>query len=379
MMLKKHNNSLIIKLLSFVIFLYLLMFNVVQAERIERQKIKALYIPLADHYAAILAYERYRNKMKYADFELLKMKNLDFLRAYFNSGKADMAYIQSPLAMDMYQKKPNFRWIGLMHRDGSALAVNKYLSHRINLRKNRIDRKPTSELALLLQDDYKKTDETTLITVPHLLSTHTVVLYRYLKENNVNMTVVKHCYAAVFALSLSPAQSPAFIKSQDVRKLPAAFEQSLPWADIVETGGYGEIAWYSKDVMKWKNGHIGAIAVATDKAIAEKFEATKEVMTYIKIAAQDIELARHEDGRDFDEIVNILHNHLPEHSKKAIRASLDHAIHVINYSHLDIDKGGLKQIQDYAIEAGILTKPINIEEFADERFNTPLMDIHDEN
>jgi NitT/TauT family transport system substrate-binding protein len=91
------------------------MLNAAQADQIERQKIKALYIPLADHYAALVAYERYRDEMIYADFEIIQMKNWDLLRAYFKSGEADMAYVMSPLAMDMYRGSPNFRWIGLMH------------------------------------------------------------------------------------------------------------------------------------------------------------------------------------------------------------------------------------------------------------------------
>ena len=76
--------------------------------------IKALYIPLADHYAGLVAYERYRDKMQYADFQLEQMKNWDLLRAYFQSGEIDMVYVRTPLAISMFQEKPHFHWIGLM-------------------------------------------------------------------------------------------------------------------------------------------------------------------------------------------------------------------------------------------------------------------------
>ncbi|MEZ0185857.1 MAG: hypothetical protein AB9Q23_05660 [Candidatus Reddybacter sp.] len=68
-----------------------------------RQTIKALYIPLADHYAAIVAYERYREQMQYADFQIEQMGNWYLLRTYFQSGEADMAYVMTPLAIEMYQ------------------------------------------------------------------------------------------------------------------------------------------------------------------------------------------------------------------------------------------------------------------------------------
>ncbi|MBV1927919.1 MAG: hypothetical protein KUG81_00185 [Gammaproteobacteria bacterium] len=89
-----------------------------------RQAIKALYIPLADHYAAIVAYERYREQMQYTDFQIKEMGSWNLLRAYFQSGDADTADVMSPLARDMYQQEENYRWIGLMHRDGNTLAVN---------------------------------------------------------------------------------------------------------------------------------------------------------------------------------------------------------------------------------------------------------------
>ena len=56
-------------------------------------RVLALYIPLADHYAALVAFERYRDQMQYADFQIEKMPNRDLLRAKFRSGQAEMAFV----------------------------------------------------------------------------------------------------------------------------------------------------------------------------------------------------------------------------------------------------------------------------------------------
>ncbi|RLA38782.1 MAG: nitrate ABC transporter substrate-binding protein, partial [Gammaproteobacteria bacterium] len=132
-----------------------------------RQTIKALYIPLADHYAAIVAYERYREQMQYADFQIEQMGNWNLLRAYFQSGDADMAYVMTPLALDMYQQEPNFRWIGLMHRDGNALAINTLIKNQLEqfplLRK---DRKPGLELATVLKRFHEQRKVPTVVGVP---------------------------------------------------------------------------------------------------------------------------------------------------------------------------------------------------------------------
>ncbi len=338
-----------------------------------KHSIKALYIPLADHYAALVAYERYRMQMKHADFQIEQMKNWDLLRAYFQSGEVDMAFVMSPLAMDMYNENPHFKWIGLMHRDGNALAINDLLNQQVNLPTHRKDRKPDNKVATALTNVYKKTGRATEIGMPHLLSTHTVVLYRYLKTYDLKMSLVPNTNAEVLAIAVPPPKSPVFIKSKSGRAQAAAFEQSLPWADVVETGGFGHVAWYSKDVMPWPHGHVECITLATRKAIKNKFKATQEVMAYLQKAGQDIEQARDEGGEKLEAIVKIIRKHIPAHNRQAIIASLDPELKVINYQHLNVDKDGLKQIMDLAVEGGILKKPVDIDAFADTRFSVKPM------
>ncbi|VAX08404.1 ABC transporter, substrate-binding protein (cluster 10, nitrate/sulfonate/bicarbonate) [hydrothermal vent metagenome] len=338
-----------------------------------KQTIKALYIPLADHYAALVAYERYRKQMKYADFQIEKMKNWDLLRAYFQSGEVEMAFVMSPLAMDMYNEKPHFKWIGLMHRDGNALAINDLLNQLVKLPPLRKNRKPDEKVANALRYVYQKTRRPTEIGMPHLLATHTVVLYRYLKKYGLKMSISPNTDAEVLAIATPPPKSPVFIKSKSARAQAAAFEQSLPWADVVETGGFGHVAWYSKDVMPWPHGHIECIALASNLAIKNKFKATQEVMAYLQKAGADIEQARNEGGDKLEAIVRIIRKHIPAHNRKAIIASLDPKLKVINYQYLNVDKKGLKQIMDLAVEGGILKKPVDIEAFADTRFSVKPM------
>ena len=337
----------------------------------EKKIIKALYIPLADHYAALVAYEKYRKKMKYADFRIEQMKNWNLLRSYFQTGEVDMAYVMSPLAMDMYRENPHFRWIGLMHRDGNALAINDLINSIVQLPARRKDRKPDSKVADALKMARKVNNRPTEIGMPHLLATHTVILYRYLKEHGASLGLRQQSKADVLAIAVPPPQAPAFIKSKSNRARPAAFEQSLPWADVVETGGFGHVAWYSKDVMPWPNGHVECIALATDQAIKNKFNAVKEVIFYIHKAGEDIEKARQSGGNALLEIVNIIRKHIPAHTREAIIASLNPELRVINYQHLNVDKPGLKQIMDFAVEGGILKEKINIDDFADTRFDIP--------
>lgn len=337
-----------------------------------RTKIHALYIPLADHYAGIVAYEKYRDKMKKADYTIERMPNWNELRAYFMSGEVDLAYAMAPLAMDMFKEAPIFRWVSLLHRDGSALAVNDILKADMNLAKKRVDRKPTPDAANAFVKARERSGKVVKIGVPSLLSTHSVILYRYLKENGKTLGIGFGPYKDAVIIAVPPPKAPLYIKKNSARGVGAAFEQSLPWADVVETGGFGHVVWYSKDVMPWPKGHVECIVLANDEAIKNKNEAVREVIYYIHKAGQDIEAARKTGGKAMIEISDMVRKHVPEHNEEAIAQSLRIDLNVINYKYLNIDKPGLKQIMDYAVEGGILKRAVDIEAFSDGSFSTDI-------
>ena len=339
-----------------------------------KQVIKAAYIPLADHYAGIIAYEKYRDNMKHADYQIERMRSWPLLRAYFMSDEADVAFVMCPLAMDMFLEKPSFRWVGLMHRDGNALAINDRINAYVNLPAMRIDRKPDAKVATAFASAKNELGRPTECGVPHLLATHTVVLYKYWKDHGMTLGIGRGRDKDVVAIEVPPPKSPAFLKKSNSRGIPASFEQSLPWADVVETQSFGHVAWYSKDVMPWANGHVECITLASDECIKNKREALQEVIYYIHKAGQDIEAARIEGGPAMKAIADMIRRHIPEHNEEAIIQSLRSDLMVINYKHLNVDKAGLKQIMDLAVEGGILASPVKIDAFADMRFATEITD-----
>lgn len=338
----------------------------------KKKTIHAIYIPLADHYAGVVAYEKYKNEMKKANYKIERMKSLPLLRAYFMSGEVDMAYIVCPMAMDMFAERPDFRWVSLLHRDGNALAINDLMNADVNLPKKRIDRKPDHKVAEAFAAMKKRSGQPVECGVPSFLATHTVVLYKYLSDHGRKMNLGVGTDKDVLAIEVSPPKSPAFLKKNNSRNMPACFEQSLPWADVVETKGFGHVAWYSKDVMPWPKGHVECIAIATDRCIKEKTEALREVIYYLHKAGINIETARRTGGNDMIEISDMIRRHIPEHNEKAIIQSLRPDLNVINYFNLNVDKAGLKQIMDYAVESRILKKQIDIDAFADVSFSTKI-------
>lgn len=335
---------------------------------VAKEKIHTLYIPLADHYPAIVAHHKYKDKMKEADYSVEMMKSWPALSGKFMSGQADVALILSPMAMNMFAKKPNFKWVSLVHRDGNALAANDVFLKDIPLADNRADRKPSADFANAASKWVGAKGKPSISGVPSLESTHAVILYKYLKDHGKTMAIGKG-KGDVLVKAVAPPKSPAYIQNQGKRGMAATFEQSLPWADIVESNGYGKVVWYSKDVIPWPKGHVECIIIASDNAIKNKSAALKEVIHYMHQAGKDLHNAMHSDS--LDEIAGIINsNYIKLHKPEVIKASLDKKLSVINYVNLNNDEAGLKMIMDLAVESGIMPKAIDIGQFADNSFSS---------
>lgn len=340
----------------------------------DRQIIKAVGIPSADHYPGVVAFEKYRDEMKYADYQLELLPGPKLVRAYFRSGpESDIAFNVCPMVMDMFAQKPDFRWVSLIHRDGNALAVNEMLNKVVKVEKYRKMRKPDSRVADAFAAIKKDTGRPVECAIPSPLSTHTTVLYKYLRDHNASLGFGREKNIDVVLKVVKPPKSPAYLKKKSSRGVAAAFEQSLPWAELVETGGFGHVAWYSKDVMDHPKGHVECIIIAKDEAIQNKREALREVIYFIHKAGQDIEIAKKNGGSQLEEIVTMIRKHIPKHSAQAITQSLRADLNVINYSNLNVDsnsKTSFKHIMELAFEAGFISEKIDIEALADESFAT---------
>jgi NitT/TauT family transport system substrate-binding protein len=337
-----------------------------------KDKIHALYIPLADHYAAaVVAHAKYAPHMKKADYHVEMMKSWPSLRGKFSAGQADVAFVMCPMAMDMFAEKPACRFVSLAHRDGNALAVNEIFAQKLRLPADRHSRKPNADIAEAMAAWKQEHGTPSICGVPSLHATHAVVLYKYLKDHGKTLALGEG-EGDVVAQAVAPPNAPVFLQQQAKEGKAASFEQSLPWADVVETEGYGKVVWYSKDVLKWPLGHVECIILASDTAIKQKRDALQEVITSIHQAGRDIDAARAKGGQALEEVAQLVHTYIPAHTVKAVMESLRTDLAVINYANMNVDKAGLKYIMDLAVEGKILKQGIDIDAFTDASFATDI-------
>ncbi len=358
--------------------LFLLLSLLIRADAYaERQRIQAIGIPLADHYSGIVAYEKYRQQMQYADYQIKLLPGPELVRSYFNSEPdADIAFLVAPMVMDMFAENPNFRWVSLIHRDGTALAINDLLNRYVDLPFDRTERLPDEKIAQAIRVFKKEFGRPVEIAIPSFLATHTTILYKYLKDQKMTFGYNRSDDVDVVLQRVKPPQSPLFLRKKSSRAQSAAFVQSLPWAEVVESNGFGVVGWYSKDVMHHEKGHVECIVIAKDKSIREKQQALQEVIKYIHLAGHDIESARRNGGKEMDEIIQMVRKHIPAHSKEAIIQSLRAEFNVINYNNLNVDdnaKSSFREIMNLAFEAGFIKQKIDINALVDDNFSTHII------
>ncbi len=364
--------SRFLSLITAVSFLLLLSCVSVVAGKVP---ITAVGLPLADHYAAIVAYEKYHDQMQEVDFHFKILPGPELVRAAFLSDSSiDVAFNVAPMVLDMFAQTPTFKWVSLVHRDGNALAINLTLLKELQLPSDKRSRLPDAKLASAIRSYKQNHGGPVRIAIPSKLSTHSAILYKYLRDQGLSFGFQRSDNVDVLLEIVKPPNALTFLKKQDARARAAAFEQSLPWPELSESANNGRIAWYSKDVMSHDKGHVECIAIAKNETIRNKRAALAEVITYLHRAGEDIEIARRQGGGPLDEIVTLIQRHIPAHSRDAILQSLRDDLYTINYLNLNIDenaKQSMLNIMELSLEAGFLAQQVDLDQLVDESFNSP--------
>jgi NitT/TauT family transport system substrate-binding protein len=170
----------------------------------------------------------------------------------------------------------------------------------------------------------------------------------------------------------APTRMLEYLAREQARGEPVATLHSMPWPFMAEQAGRGRIVWFSRDVISQPGGFVDCLVLAKNDALAHKEDALREVMATFRQAAVDIEAARYAGGSALDELVQTLRAYVPDHPEAAIRETLGTQPEVIHYRELGIDRDGLRVIMQGAQQAGILARPVDIEGFADPRFDAPI-------
>lgn len=314
--MKKYSIHLILAILLFTISL----------SSNAKTHLKVGYLPILDH--LILLVSHAQSQFQQIEIETKLFKTWNEIANALEVGVIDAAFMLSPLAMDLFNRKVAIQTILLAHRDGSAITVKK------------------DSVITKVEDLRGK-----IIAIPHRISTHTALLDSYLRQAGLSL-------AAVTTKVIAPSD---MIMAMQLGKIDA-FIVAEPFGSKAQTEGIGQILILTKEIVPH---HIECIVVVKREILKANDGAIQEWVNHLIQAGHWI----HQDTLENNsrKVAQLTAKKYLPHSEDTIINGLQNPVKRISFTNLNPDLRDFKTIADKAITAALIA-PIDLEAFIDSHF-----------
>ncbi len=286
----------------------------------KRTTLHAGYLPIADH--LILPVSHARDNSNYQNLRVKphRCRSWDEIAIKFDTGMLQAAFMLAPHAMYNSNRDPSLRCILAGHTDGSVIASRKDIINAKGL-------------------------IGCTVGVPHKRSTHSVLLYKYLKEKNIDMKK---------SVRLQKVDPPLIVKSLKSGRIDA-YAVAEPWGLKGVDKGIARVMELSKNIIP---GHICCIIIMKKRYIEKNKDAVEEWVRSLNEAGRFI----HNNIKDAASIQKPYMNHNPEEIEKTISGGL------ISYRDLRPDRKKFVEMHDMAMKSGVLPEKCNLDRLLDNSF-----------
>jgi NitT/TauT family transport system permease protein len=196
-----------------------------------KQKIKIGYLPIVDHLILGISAEKDNPRFTNVEIEPVRYHSWSEIAKGLTEGEVDGAFIMAPFAMKLKATGVPIKTILLGHREGLGFVISSKIS------------------------SLKKLEGKT-IGIPSDVSTHTILLHKYLKDKNIDFKKIK-------TLPMAP---PEFVHNLASGKI-AGYLGSEPFGAEAEHKSVGRLEVMSKDIQKH---HIDCILVMHEHVLENK-------------------------------------------------------------------------------------------------------------
>lgn len=248
------------------------------------------------------------------DIELIKFGSWPELMEALNSDKIEGASVLVELAMKAKSQGVNIKAAALSHREGNAVIVNEKI------------------------DSVKELEGKT-IAVPNKLSTHYILLYEMLKQENMTLNDIK-------ITEIAPSEMAVALQEERIDGYCVA----EPFGAKAVVNGNGKILKQSSDIIK---DSVCCTLVFRGEFIQENREKAEEVLK------KYLEAAKYLEENEEDKKVK------SKEFLKVQKEVLDLSLNWINFNDLKIHKEDYEKINDYLKEMNLLDNAPTYEEFVD--------------
>ncbi|HEY0514625.1 MAG TPA: ABC transporter substrate-binding protein [Thermoanaerobaculia bacterium] len=261
-------------------------------------------------------------------YEPVRFNGFPEIKESLIAGYLPATFMLAPMAMALRQQGVPIKIVYLGHRDGTAMMVNK-----------------ASQIYTVRDLRGKR------VAVPNRFSNQYLLLRKALADQGMSIKDIE-------MIEMPPPDMPAALYSQAVD----AITSGEPFMAQTELDGYGRVLFQAKDI--WPN-FISCVLVVSQKTIDQHPEWVQQLVT--GIARSGLWLEGGMDHR-MDAAVAVATQYYNQ-DPRLLRFVLSKPPDRVKYSDLRLARKDFQQIADLALEAGVLTRPLAFEEYADTRFS----------
>jgi NitT/TauT family transport system substrate-binding protein len=234
----------------------------------------------------------------------------------------------APLAMKLRQQGVPIKIVYLGHRDGTALMVHKDSSI------------------------YEITDlKGKTVAVPNRYSNQYLIIFKALREQGLSFKDVK-------IVEMPPPDMPAALYSKAVD----AITSGEPFMAQTEMEGYGRVLYQAKDI--WPN-FISCVLVVREDVTKSQPDWVQRMVDGIARSGKWLESGMEHRMDAAENISQQYYNQKPE----LLRFVLSKPPDRVTYSNLMLARKDFEEIEQLALDAGILDGPVGFEAYADPSFS----------
>jgi NitT/TauT family transport system substrate-binding protein len=261
-------------------------------------------------------------------YEPVRFSGFPEIKESLIAGYLPATFMLAPMAMALRQQGVPIKIVYLGHRDGTAMMVNKASDiHSVrDLRGKRV-------------------------AVPNRFSNQYLLLLKALADQGMSLKDIE-------MVEMPPPDMPAALYSKAVD----AISSGEPFMAQTELDGYGRVLYQAKEI--WPN-FISCVLVASQKTIDQNPEWVQQLVNGIAKSGMWLEGGMDHRMDAAYAVATQYYNQDP----RLLRFVLSKPPDRVKYDNLRLARNDFQQIADLALKAGVLTKPMPFEEYADPRFS----------
>jgi NitT/TauT family transport system substrate-binding protein len=287
-----------------------------------RAELKVGFLPVTCHLTCPVTDYATRTSDR-TRFESQRFTDFPTVVESIKSGRLDATFMIAPLAMKLREQGVPVKICYLGHRDGSTVIVRKDLP------------------AQSLKDLKGKT-----FAIPSKYSNQYLVIRKLMDDQGVKPEEINF-------VELPPPDMPGALASKAID----AYFVGEPHAAKAELDGSGRVLYHAKDI--WPH-FISCVLVVTEKLINEHPEVVRDLVRGIAESGEWAETHR----LDAAKVVSPYFRQ----DEKVVRYVLTQPPDRVSYRMLTPTDEDLQVINEMAVKAGILQRPISMKDLIDRQF-----------